>query len=98
MSGIPIIRFEVENLRHTVTLALQDYVAKMDADIQAAVAAAMTPENVSRAIRDAASKEIEHSIQREISDFFRFGNGRKAIKKAVTETLDRRAEEDRSDG
>ena len=86
-----MIRFEVANLRHTVTLALQDYVAKMDADIQAAVAAAMTPENVSRAIQDAASKEIEHAIRGEISEFFRYGNGRDVIKKAVADTLDRRA-------
>lgn len=93
MSGVPIIRFEVENLRHTVTLALQDYVAKMDADIQAAVAAAMTPENVSRAIQDAASAEIDLAIKCEISNFFRYGNGREAIKKAVAETLDRRGEE-----
>lgn len=90
MSGVPIIRFEVEQMRHAVTLALCEYAMKMDADIQAAVAAAMTPENVSRAIQEAASKEIEHAIQGEISNFFRFGKGREAIKKAVTETLDRR--------
>lgn len=90
MSGVPIIRFEVEQMRHAITLALSDYAMRMDADVQAAVAAAMTPENVSRAIHDAASKEIEHAIRGEISNFFRFGKGREAIKKAVTETLDRR--------
>lgn len=93
MSGIPIIRFEVENMRHTVTLALSEYVAKMDADIQAAIARAMTPERISAAIQDAAAKEIEHAIQGEISNFFRFGRGRDMVKKAVTETLDRRATE-----
>lgn len=98
MSGVPIIRFEVENLRHTVTLALQGYVAKMDSDIQTAVAQACSPECVALVIQATARKEIDAAVRQEVENFFRYGNGRETIKRAVAEKLAIRAEEHCSDG
>jgi len=80
-------------MRHAITVALSEYMVKMDADVQAAIQRAMTPENVALSIQSAVEKELDAAIKSEISNFYRFGGGRDIIKKAVADTLARRADE-----
>lgn len=91
MSSMPIIRFELEGMRQAIVIALSDYMVRMDSDIQAAIDRVMTPENIAAVIEDTAKREIDAAIQSEIQSFFRFGNGRDIIKKAVADQLENRS-------
>jgi len=85
--NIPILRLEVEGLRQTVQTVLIRHAAQMDADIQGAVDAYCTPENISRVVQAAATKALEDAIKTEVDTFFRYGSGRKAVAAAVKESI-----------
>lgn len=84
---LPIIRFEVEGIRRTLLVALTEYQAQMDADLQAAVEEFCKPENLNKVIQGLAMKAIETSLRDEVDNFFRFGGGRKVIAEAVQNRL-----------
>lgn len=85
--NVPIIRFETENIKHTLCVALTQHAAQMDADIKAAVEEYCTPENISRVIRSAADAHLTYAIQEEVKAFFWHGPGRKAVAAAVKECI-----------
>lgn len=85
--AIPIIRLEVEGMRHTVSAALSAHSAQMDADIRAAVEAYCTPENLAHVVKKLATAALEDAIRAEVDSFFRYGNGRKAVAAAVKESI-----------
>jgi hypothetical protein len=87
MVSTPIIRLEVEGMKHGILVALSEYAAKVDADIQAAVERYCQPENIARVVQAAAERSIDIAIKEEIDRFFRFGDGRRAISAAVEEQL-----------
>jgi hypothetical protein len=87
MPGMPIIRFEVEGMKHSISVALTEYAVKMDADIQAAIEAACTPEHLLRVIKDKAQSVIDRTIAEEVERFFRYGAGRAVIANAVQDIL-----------
>jgi hypothetical protein len=89
----PIIRLEIEGMKHSVAVALTEYAARMDADVQAAIERACEPHRLVEAIQVAASKAIDDTIKSEIDTFFRYGDGRRAIKAAVEAQL---SKQDRS--
>lgn len=87
----PIIRFEVQAMQHTVMIALSEYAARMDSDIQMALKEALTPEKVFTTIKKAADEEIKRAIESEIRAFYSHGVGLQVIRKAVTATLNEQA-------
>lgn len=88
--NIPIITLEVQAMRHTVKSALLLHAAQMDKDIQAAVDAYCTPENIGQVVRETARAEINEAVKEEVRNFFRYSpNGRKAIREAVHEHMER---------
>jgi len=87
--NIPIIRLEVEGMRHTVQTALMEHAAKMDSSIQAAVEAYCTDANIDAVVRKAATEAIDAAVREEVRSFFGYGRaGRAAIREAVTHFLD----------
>lgn len=89
MNRIPIIRLEVEGMRHTVAAMLTEHAAKMDADIQAAVDEYCTDGNLARVVRSAARQAIEDAVKEEVRNFFSWSNtGRMAIREAVHKHLE----------
>ena len=94
LGGMPIIRLEVERMRHTIVAAFAEYAIRMDADIQAAVEEICTPEHVTAIVQAAAKQAIEAQIKLEVDAFFRYGEGRAAIKSAVNAQLSHRENED----
>jgi hypothetical protein len=94
MNNPPIIRIELEGMKHTIAMMLSEHLVQMDADIQAAVDAFCTPENVSKIIADTASKEIEQQIKLAVTRFYTYGDGQKAIAAAVEQTMRERAEQE----
>lgn len=90
MNGVPIIRLEVEGMRLVVHQALMEHAARMDADVQAAIERAITPENVSRIVQETAAREVRAAIDSAIESFYRFGAGRDVIRREVEKTLTER--------
>lgn len=85
--NIPIIRLEVEGMKHSISAALLEHQAKMDADVIAAVEAYCQPENISYIIHEASRTALDNAIREEVKAFFWLGEGRKAVAEAVKETL-----------
>lgn len=88
-AGIPIIKLEVEGMRHTVYHALSEHAAAMDESVKAAVDAFCTPENIDSIVRGAVMEHMNAAVKEEVRDFFRYnGAGRKAVREAVIQHLD----------
>ncbi len=87
MNELPIIRLELEGMRMTFCRALTEYHASIDASVQDAVERFCRPENISRIVNSSADKAMEEAIRASVDDFFRYGDGRKAIQDAVRARL-----------
>lgn len=71
-----------------MVLALTQYQAQMDADLNAAVESFCQPDNIARIIQEAAKQALNEAIEQEVRAFFaRSGEGRKAVAAAVKEAL-----------
>jgi hypothetical protein len=84
---IPIIKLEVQGMRHTMAFALSQYTAQIDETLQAALEAYCTPENLERVIQTETAKILDQVIKEEVKNWFTYGEGRKAIKEAVEKKL-----------
>ena len=84
---IPIVRLEIQRMKHTICTALAEHSAKMDSDIQKAIEDFCTEENIDRVIREATYKILDCTIREEVEAFFRYGPGRNVIAAAVKEKL-----------
>jgi hypothetical protein len=83
----PVIRLEVQGMKHAIQIALSEHLIKMDMDIQSAIDRVCTPTNISAIVFDAAQREIKAAIDQHIQNFYRYGDGREAIKEAVERQL-----------
>lgn len=93
MSGgnmMPIVRLEVERLERSILAAFNEQELAMDADIRAAIEAYCQPENIKRVIADGVKRVLDREVSSQIEQYFRTGNGREAIRRAVNEHLDPR--------
>ena len=80
----PVIRLEVEeHMRHAITVALSNYTAQLDQDLQDAVEHYCTPDNLRRIIDDETSRQLDIVIREQVKNWFVFGEGREIIKQAV---------------
>lgn len=90
MNHLPIIRFELQQLKHTVHMMLSERAVSLDEDIRRAVDDALKPENISRFINEEVSRNLRAAVSDEIRSFFQYsGTGRKAIREAVHEHLEK---------
>jgi len=87
--SIPIVRLEVEYMKHSILHAFTEYSAQVDADVKAAVEKFCSGENVSRIIHAAVETSLKAAINEQIESFYRYGAGREVIKQAVSKALDR---------
>ena len=85
--NIPIISLNVEGMKHTMKVALMQHQLEMDSMVQSAIDAYCTSENISRIVHSAAEKALDEAIKAEVTNFFRFGDGRKAVAAAVKEAI-----------
>lgn len=87
LKSYPIVSLQIENMRHVVKTAITEHQAQVDADVQKALDAACSPENLSRVIHEATISTVSQVIEEEVKAFFQYGDGRKAIAAAVRESL-----------
>lgn len=83
----PIIRMEIEGMKHTVVAMLRDHALMLDTELNKAVKDYCRPENVEDIIARQVQTSVDEAIQDEIRDFYRYGKGRSVIKAAVELTL-----------
>ena len=89
--SFPVIKIELERMRATLLVALSEYAARMDSDIQTAVDQFCQPDNLKAVIEQVVERELKAAISQEVEQFFRYGAGRQAISRAVVERLTDRA-------
>ena len=86
--NIPIIRLEVENMRHTLAVAMSEYTLKLDDMLQDAINAYCTPENIKAIVYEEAHRQLHSIIQHSVREWFVYSDeGQKLIKQAVAEKL-----------
>ena len=87
--NIPIIRLEVEHMKHTMCAALSEHAALMDSSVKSAIDAYCTEDNLNSVVSIAVREALNSAVKEEVRNFFRYsGNGRTAIREAVIQFLD----------
>jgi len=88
MNTIPVIRLEVERMKHSILAALTTHAAAMDTSVQAAIEAYCTPENINAVVRKAAMDALDAAVKEEVRSFFEWSKpGRQAVREAVIQHL-----------
>lgn len=83
MSEIPVIRIELERMRHTFCAMLGEHMAKMDRDIRAAIEAEITPERVGAMLRQQAAETLREAIKSALEASVRYGAGAATLRQMV---------------
>lgn len=95
MAGtIPIITLEVEHMKHQIKTALCEYEGMMSKEIQDAVDAYCTPENIRRVVADTVKRTIDENLKEELHHYFRYGAGHHALLSVIRESLDKHITEE----
>ena len=88
--NVPIIRLEVDRMKHSIFTALTEHTALMDSSVQKAVEAYCTEENIDAVVRKAAMDALDAAVKEEVRDFFGYSrNGRLAVREAVEKFLNK---------
>jgi hypothetical protein len=85
--NVPIIKLQVDHMRHEMAMALSSYTAQLDQNLQQAIERFCTPENLQRIIEDEADKQLDIAIREAVKHWFIYGEGRAVIKRAVEDKL-----------
>ena len=89
MNHLPVVRIELESMKHTLQVMLQEHAAMLDADINRALESCLSSDAMAQHI----SAEVERCIKGVVTDAIKsaFGYssaGRAAIREAVMQRLD----------
>lgn len=87
--SIPVVRLEVEYMKHAILHAFTEHTLKVDQDVKAAVEHFCRPENVRAIVAQAVDSVLKDAIEGEIRDFFMYGAGREALAQAVKDRLNK---------
>lgn len=94
-SGIPIIRLEIESMKHAISIALNERMLSMDADIQAALDELCTVERIRAEIKQAVDRAIPGEIARIVAGLFHWGPARDQMDEAVKEVVRKAVQRER---
>lgn len=89
MNGVPLIRLEVEYMKHSIVHALSEYQVQMDQQLKVAVEKACSPENLQRVLDQEVRNTLDLAIKNELDHFFRFGDGKDVLRDAVNMAIKR---------
>ena len=93
--NLPIIKLEVQHMKHEILIALNKYQLQIDEYIDKELERICSSEYLQHFIAATVEKCVEEGIREEIRNFFAYGKGRQAIADAVKERLERRIKEDK---
>lgn len=87
--NIPIIKLEIQGMKHTIQAALTARAAQLDTSLQAAVEAYCTDENIEYIVKQEVTTALNAAIKEEIRSYFQWSKpGRQAVREAVIAHLD----------
>lgn len=89
MNNIPVIRVQLEGLRHSVQHAFSEEMLQYDEYVQKALEEALEPNKIAREITRLAELEVQHALKKAVEDYFKFGDGWVFIKEEASEMLNR---------
>jgi hypothetical protein len=89
VTAIPIVRLEVDGMKHSILQALSTYATDLSEEIKSAVERFCTPENIQAVIDREVHSVISRVVGEEVDRFYRSGAGRAVISQAVQERLGR---------
>ncbi len=84
---IPIIQLEIRHLKHSMAVALSEYVMSFDEMLQDSLHNYCTPENLRAVIEQETRRTLDIVIKEEVRKWYTTGDGREVIKKAVEQKL-----------
>lgn len=85
--NVPIITLEIAGMRSQMKIALSQHAVQMDKNVQEAIDAYCTSENLAHIVKTAARQALDQAIREEVDKFFRYGDGHKAVATAVKESI-----------
>lgn len=86
--NMPILRLELEGMKHSIAMAFTEYHMQVEQDVQEAIKNFCTPENLKGIINQEVQKAVTDCIQSAIKGYFSWGGeGRKAIAPIVEHHL-----------
>lgn len=88
-STIPVIRLEVDYMKHAILHAFTAHQLQIDQDVKAALDRFCRPENIQAIVSKAVDSTLEHAIKSEIEKFYLYGAGRSVIAEAVKKRLEK---------
>jgi hypothetical protein len=87
--NIPIIRLEFESMKQSLRVAMTEQMARMDADVQAAIDHYCTAENLRSIIDSEVRSSVNAAVKEEVQSLFRYsGAGRQAIREEIKKYAD----------
>jgi len=92
MSEFPLIQIEFRNIKSVIARAFTDAQIKLDTEFSAALEAAMSPHNIDRIVRESVNLEVNSLVKEKVRNFFKYGEGNKALSEFIVEELNRSLE------
>jgi hypothetical protein len=89
MTALPIIRLEVDRMKYAITACLTEHAAQMDKDLRETVEKFFLTNQPAIIIRETAIATIKKVMEEEVKHFFLYGDGRRALKKAIQEEMEK---------
>ena len=83
----PIIRVSIQGFEATIQQALADLANTHHEMLHASIAAQCTPERLQAVIDAEVKRCTDEAVIKAVQDFYRWGDGRKIVAKAVQEKL-----------
>ena len=90
--SIPVVRLEVEYMKHAILHAFTEHTMKVDEDVKRAVEYFCRPENIQAIVGKAVNDVLKSAIEDEIRNFFMYGAGKAALADAVKRRLEKTGE------
>jgi len=84
---VPIIRLELQNMKHSIWHALTQYEVEIDQYIQEALDRVCSHENIREVVMRQTKATLEYELKELIDHFFKYGDGRKALEEMVWKKL-----------
>jgi hypothetical protein len=84
----PVIRFEVQGMKHSIMVALTEANLKLDRDMRAAVEAACEPSRVAQVLREEAWRCTQEALKDAVRNWFLYTeDGQGVIRDEVAKRL-----------
>lgn len=85
--NLPIVTIEVQHMKQMVHHAFHEMQLQMDEHFKQAMDAACDPARLQFLVNNVVQKELDAAIEKEVKEFFSYGEGRSIIKEAVIQRL-----------